>query len=136
MYIYIYIPPSEPDEPALQVQAVTILLPTGEWAFAGQLAQVSSPVAILYFPATHSVHVSPPEPVEPALQIHSVIVELPDGEVEWVGHVVHEVLPIEEYVPGEQVLHAIDVPSTLYVPGTQSVHSITSAVYPLSSFQD
>ena len=37
-----------------------------------QSAQVSEPVLILYYPATHAVHVPPSLPVKPLLQMQSV----------------------------------------------------------------
>jgi len=65
--------PSGPVEPALQVQAVMVMLPAGESEFAGQLWQLAFPWLALYVPATHCVHTPPLGPVHPAL--HSQAVE-------------------------------------------------------------
>ena len=50
-------PPSGPEEPALQVQAVAMRLPTGELEFDGQVSHVAAPGLGLKVPAPHDVHV-------------------------------------------------------------------------------
>ena len=55
-------PPSGPEEPALQVQAVAMRLPTGEVEYDGQVSHVASPVLVLKVPAPHDVHVPPSGP--------------------------------------------------------------------------
>ena len=52
-------PPSGPEEPALQMQLVKLELPTDEMEFDGQTMHIAGPVNDLYFPATHAVHASP-----------------------------------------------------------------------------
>ena len=57
-----HVPPSGPEEPALQVQAVAMRLPTGELECDGQVSHVASPVLDLKVPAQHNVHVPPSGP--------------------------------------------------------------------------
>ena len=55
-----HVPPSVPDDPALQVQFVKTALPTGEFEFDGQAVHVElaeAPAAVEYVPAPQSVHV-------------------------------------------------------------------------------
>ena len=52
-----HVPPSGPEEPALQVQAVAMRLPTGELEFDGQVSHVAAPGLGLKVPAPHDVHV-------------------------------------------------------------------------------
>ena len=49
--------PSGPEEPALQVQAVAMRLPTGELEFDGQVSHVADPGFGLKVPAPQDVHV-------------------------------------------------------------------------------
>ena len=65
-------PPSGPEEPALQVQAVAMRLPTGDVEFDGQVSHVAFPGLALKVPAPHDVHGPPSGPVEPALQVQAV----------------------------------------------------------------
>ena len=53
----VQVPPSGPEEPALQVQAVAMRLPTGEMEFDGQVSHVAAPGFGLKVPAPHDVHV-------------------------------------------------------------------------------
>ena len=53
------VPPSAPDQPALQVQFVILMLAIGESELAGQYWQRSDPAALLYFPVSHSLHMPP-----------------------------------------------------------------------------
>jgi len=96
-------PPSEPEEPALQIHAVATELFKAEFEFGGHAEQVETlvapssaeyvpapqpihvagPASALYFPATHSEHVSPLGPVEPALHEQLVETKLPDRELEF-----------------------------------------------------
>ena len=55
-------PPSGPSAPAVQVQAVAMGLPAGEWEFDGQSAHVAAPGLDLKVPALHDVHVPPSGP--------------------------------------------------------------------------
>ena len=57
VYTHTYVPPSGPEEPALQVQAVAMRLPTGELEFDGQVSHVAAPGLGLKVPAPHDVHV-------------------------------------------------------------------------------
>lgn len=96
---FIHVPPSGPDDPALQVQPAKAEVPAGEYEFAGQVMLVSdvapaprrylpapqsvhvaAPVDVLYFPATHWVHVPPSGPDAPALQVQLAKVPLAAGE--------------------------------------------------------
>jgi hypothetical protein len=101
-----HLPPSAPDQPALQVQLLKAVLCSGELEFAGQLLQLAAPDTFLYSPAPHGVHVSPSAPDQPALQVQFLKDELPAGESELVGHLRHaasaEAPTVEEYVP---ILH-------------------------------
>jgi hypothetical protein len=56
----VHVPPSVPDDPALQVQFLKTALPTGEFEFDGQAVHVElaeAPAAVEYVPAPQSVHV-------------------------------------------------------------------------------
>ena len=48
-------PPSGPEEPALQVQAVATRLPKGELEFEGQVSHVAAPVLDLKVPGGQAV---------------------------------------------------------------------------------
>ena len=105
-------PPSDPVDPALQVQFVKAALPAGDFDFDGQTrhvefaedptaveyvpasqsVQVAVPVNTLYFPATHAAHWPPSDPVDPALQVQFVKAELPAGELEFDGQSLHVML--------------------------------------------
>ena len=75
-----HVPPSGPDQPALQVQLLKTVLCGGELESAGQLLQLTAPDTLLYLPAPHAVHVSPSAPDQPALHVQFVDIELPAGE--------------------------------------------------------
>ena len=141
-----HVPPSAPDEPALQTQAVDTELPASELEFVGhprhvlassaptyteyvpiaQSVHAPDPVSALCFPATHWVHVPPSGPDEPALQVQAVDTELPASEFEFVGHAKHVeawLAPGDtEYVPISQSTHAVDPASVLYFPASQNKH--------------
>jgi len=85
-----HVSPSRPEEPALQVQAESMMLPEGESAFAGQLLHFVFPLFTLYVPSTHLVHGPPLGPVEPALQVQAVFSLLASGASESVGHPWHK----------------------------------------------
>ena len=57
-------PPAGPEEPALQVQFVTIELPADEVEkyLVGQSMQMDDPAEFVYFPASHGMHVPPSGP--------------------------------------------------------------------------
>jgi len=59
---------------------------------------MASPVAILNFPAIHSVQLPPLVPVRPALQVQSLCWSLALGELEFAEHSWHVlyVAPIED----------------------------------------
>ncbi len=78
----VHVPPSDPDQPALQVQLLKAVLCRGELEFAGQLLQLRAPDTLLYLPVPHAVHVSPSAPDQPALQVHVVFAMLAIGELE------------------------------------------------------
>ena len=59
----VHVPPSGPENPALQVQCVKEALPAGELEFDGQAVQAADPVDALYFPAAHAVHVLDVDPL-------------------------------------------------------------------------
>jgi len=146
-----HVPPSDPVEPALHVQAVETELPNTEFEFVGHVEQyvapaaaeyvpipqsmhVSDPVSALYFPATHSEHVPPSGPDEPALHVHAVETELPNRELEFVGHVEQlraSVAPTTaEYVPVSQSIHVVESVSVLYFPATHSEQVSVDIVCP------
>jgi hypothetical protein len=56
------VPPSAPDQPALQVQFVFIMLALGEYEFVGQSLQLPATAALFHFPETHAVHAPPAGP--------------------------------------------------------------------------
>jgi len=58
----VHVPPSGPDQPALQVQSVVLLLAIGECEFVGQALQLPAPAELLKLPAPHAVHASPSSP--------------------------------------------------------------------------
>ena len=71
-----HVPPSGPEEPALQVQAVAMRLPTGELESDGHVSHVAAPGRVLKVPALQDVHVPPSGPEEPALQVQVVAAPL------------------------------------------------------------
>jgi hypothetical protein len=104
----VHVPPSGPENPALQVQLVKAALPAGELEFDGQAEHATDPVNALYFPATHAEQVPPAGPVDPALQVQLVKAELPTGELEFDGQSVHAADPVNAlYFPAT---HAEQVP--------------------------
>ena len=78
-------PPSDPDQPALQVQLLKAVLCGGELEFAGQLLQLTAPDTFLYSPAPHAVHVPPTGPDQPALQVQLLKAVLCSDELECAG---------------------------------------------------
>jgi hypothetical protein len=77
-----HVPPSAPDQPALQVQFSIFMLALVESEFVGQSLQLPAPAALFHFPATHAVHPPTWPPVYPALQVQFVISMLAIGESE------------------------------------------------------
>jgi len=61
----------------------------------GQLVQLRSPAAGLYFPAAHGAHGPPPGPVFPASHSHAATAMLPAAERERGGHGPHASDPSE-----------------------------------------
>lgn len=90
-------PPFGPQYPALQMQSLTLLLPTGDEVCAGHDLQVASeispvpaeylprehalhadePTTSLYVPASQAPHARPSGPVYPRLQVQLVMTLLP-----------------------------------------------------------
>jgi hypothetical protein len=135
----VHMPPSGPEEPALQVHLVKAALPAGVLEFDGQALHVEAPTAVeyvpapqsvqfplpaadLYLPDTHVVHVSPFGPAEPELHVQFVKAELPVGELELDGQVLHfEAQNSVEYVPAPQSMHGAVPGNALYIPGIHAV---------------
>lgn len=97
----VHVPPSGPEEPALQMQFVETPLPANEYEFVGQSPHVSDaaptvveyfptpqsvqttvPVDVLYLPATHCVHTPPFGPDAPLSQMQFVEAPLPASDEE------------------------------------------------------
>jgi len=96
-------PPSGPDDPALHVQAVIVILPAGESEFAGQLWHLAFPLVALYVAATHWVHNCPLSPENPWLHMQSISFILAAGDMALVGHLLQAPLPVASlYVPSSQ----------------------------------
>ena len=135
-------PPFGPVNPALQVQAVTVVLELGAFAFVGHVRQVDEvlaptateyvavpqsvhaalPALVLYLPATHAVQ-APTGPVLPAGQSNTHAV-LPACETPPAPHGVQALAPVvPEYVPAEQSVHATLPLLVLYLPATQVEHT-------------
>ena len=136
----VHVPPSDPEKPALQVQAVAMRLPTGELEFDGQVSHVAAPELGLKVPAPHDVHVPPSGPEKPALQVQSLERMLPTGELEFDGQVLHVCAPVAptvpENVPPTQVSQIAEPGELLYVPAVQLVHAPPSGpLDPLSHVQ-
>jgi hypothetical protein len=136
-----HVPPSGPDEPALQVHRIKAELPAIEKEFDGQAVHVTitetptaveyvpaphsvhtaDPVDALYFPATHAVHVPPSVPEKPPLQVQFIKAEFPAVEKEFVGQAVHVEAPtIIEYVPDPHSVHRAAPLDALYFPAAHS----------------
>ena len=120
-----------------------------------QSVQVSEPVPILCFPATHAVQVPPSGPVWPLLHRQSDNVLLAAGDAEFAGHVSHTEPPAEylpashgthverdvaaladEYVPAPQLVHSPSPCLSLYVPGLQLAHVPPTCVKPALHVHD
>jgi hypothetical protein len=136
----VHVPPSGPDDPALQMQAAKAELPAVESESVGhprhvesaaaptdveylpetQSVHVSEPGAALNFPATHCVHNPPLGPDEPALQMQAAKAELPAGASELDGHSKHvesaAAPTVVEYLPESQSVHVGTVPGAVQVP--------------------
>ena len=61
------VPPSGPDEPALQVQLVTAELPAGDVALAGHAMHERADDSFEYLPAEQGIHV-----VDPGLELSEI----------------------------------------------------------------
>jgi hypothetical protein len=142
-------PPSGPENPALQTQAVAIVDAIGDCVYTGHAEQVfanvaptaaeyvlaaqsvhnAEPVIVLYFPAVHDVHDPPFCPVNPRLHTQLVSTVDPATDCESVGQFEHElsaVAPADaEYLPAAHVTQsaAASLPAvSRYVPAAQLVH--------------
>jgi len=62
------VPPSGPDEPALQVQLVTAELPAGDVALVGHALQERADDSFEYLPAEQGMHV-----VDPGLELSEIV---------------------------------------------------------------
>ena len=93
----VHVPPSSPDDPALQVQLVKAALPAVELEFDGQALHVElaeAPTDVEYVPAPQ---------------------------------LVHKVAPVSvEYVPAPQSVHRADPVNVLYFPFTHAMHMLPS----------
>ncbi len=58
----VHVSPSAPDQPALHVQFVMLMLALGEPEFVGQSLQLPAPAASFHFPMTHAVQGPPAGP--------------------------------------------------------------------------
>ena len=58
----VHVPPSAPDQPAMQVQFAILVLAIPESELVGQALQLPAPAALFHFPATHAVHAFPSSP--------------------------------------------------------------------------
>jgi len=103
---FVQVPPFGPLDPSSQMQSLCTTLPAAVLEFPGQVWQTAdvlaptaaenvlsgqfvhsaSPLAILYLPATHSLHVPPSAPVNPELQVQSLSSLLASGELEFARH--------------------------------------------------
>ena len=148
-------PPLAPDEPALQVQAVLIELPAGEFEKgvhpvhvdsaicatpienfpAPQSVHAASPAATLYFPVAQPMQVPPFRPVYPGLQVQSSIESLSAGELEFAAHVRQAVLPAAEYRPAAQSAHDPAPSKALNLPAGQIAHAPLEPEYPFRQMQ-
>jgi hypothetical protein len=63
----VQVPPSGPDEPALQVQLVTAELPAGDVALAGHALHERADDSLEYLPAEQGIHA-----VEPGLEVSEI----------------------------------------------------------------
>ena len=73
-------PPFWPEKPALQTQAVLVVLVAGEFEFGGQDEHAVEP-ATANVPATHCKHGSPAGLAYPALQGTGILHSFPRGHV-------------------------------------------------------
>jgi hypothetical protein len=121
----VHVCPSGPDQPALQVQFVILMLALGESEFVGHPMHSVAPVKTLYFPASHGAHVPPSAPEYPALHLQAVCATLPVGALAFAGHMEHvetDVAPnVAEYFCASQSLHGTAPGESLYFPGKQTV---------------
>jgi hypothetical protein len=118
----VHVPPSGPDQPALQVQWVKDVLCAGELEPAGQIGQSVDPAASLYFPSTQAAHGPPFAPENPALQVQLDKVVLCGIEVVFAGHAKQVDEPnVIEYVPLSQALQTTSLLTSLYLPATHAV---------------
>ena len=99
-------PPSSPENPILHVQVVTVMLPIGELAFAGQLSQMAFLTIGLYFPEKHSIHMLfLLRPENPALHLH---IALPSGEFEFARQLMQLASPLSAL--NEFATHLVQAP--------------------------
>jgi len=88
-----------PEYPELHEQSLTFVLPTNEFAFAGQLVHAALPFAGLYVAAAQAVHNPPFGPVNPALHRQFVIKPLRAGAALFTGHILQSGLPSGDHWP-------------------------------------
>ena len=84
------------------------MLPKGEVDSSRQSTQALDPDALLYLPASHSMHRPPSGPVEPALHLHAAKAVLCSFELEPAGQLLQSAAPVVLlYLPAS---HAVHVP--------------------------
>ena len=112
----VHVPPSCPDDPALQMHAIEAELPAGAFEFAGHEVQVSeerAPNAVENVSCGHLLHMSS---------------ELAAHEAEYVPgpHLMQSesaAAPTDaEYLPATQSVHVSDPAAVLNFPATHCVH--------------
>jgi len=124
-------PPSAPENPALQMQAVEAVLSAGEPEFAGQLSQLAFPLPALNVSATHLVH-TPSRPEDPPLHMQAARVLLPAGESVFAGQLVQVASPLTALY--DPVTHALqDPPSWPEYPALH-VHRVRASL-PVAEFE-
>jgi hypothetical protein len=142
----VHVPPLAPDEPALQVQAVSNELEAGEYELLGHATHTLdtvAPAVTEYVPAVQFVHTVAPVVAEyvPVIQfVHTVstvapvtteylpepqVVQLPASVPEYVPatQVAQSPQPAPEYVPASQLAQLLE-PAPEYVPAPQLVQLI------------
>ena len=115
-------PPSGPVEPALHVQFVEAVLPSGELDLAAHAVHASLPDAALYLPDTHAEHAPPSGPSYPGLQVQAVSAALPAAELEFSGQDEHALAPAPEKVPAPHSSHSAIPSPAVCLPATHTSH--------------
>ena len=115
-------PPSAPEYPALQMQAVEAVLSAGEPEFAGQPSQLAFPLPVLNVSATHLVH-TPSRPEDPALHMQAARAMLPAGESAFAGQLLQALAAFAaENVPDGQFVQELAVSAYLPAAHLSQLH--------------